>query len=196
VPTELSQSHRDGEILVVHPGSSSLKLAVVAPDGKVLPTETLDHVDGQVEERAITGVLERLPAVSAAGVRVVHGGTNFTAPTLVDEKVIEALAGLSDLAPLHNPPAVAALRALVATRPDLPLVVCFDTAFHATLSPAASTYAVPIHWRTGWESSPSASPSSSGSSPRLPHSGAWRCCSPTRCPERRVSRRSPRCLPW
>jgi len=135
---------------VVNPGSSSLKLAVVAPDGKVLATETLDHVDGQVEERAITEVLERLPTVVAAAVRVVHGGANFTAPTLVDEKVIEALAGLSDLAPLHNPPAVAALRALVATRPDLPVVVCFDTAFHATLSPAASTYAVPIHWRTGW----------------------------------------------
>jgi len=137
-------------VLVVNPGSSSLKLTVVDPDDRVLASETLGHVEGQVEERAIAEVLDRLPATSAAGVRVVHGGAVFQRPVRVDEKVIDALGAMADLAPLHNPPAVSAMRALRTARPDIPVVACFDTAFHAGIPPAAGTYAVPYHWLTDW----------------------------------------------
>lgn len=135
---------------MVNPGSSSLKLAVIDLDDRLLAAESLDHADGRIAVDAITEVLARLPDVSAAGVRVVHGGTRFVAPIMVDAGITEALAGLSDLAPLHKPPAVAALRALAVARSDLPVVACFDTAFHATLPPAASTFAVPTRWLTEW----------------------------------------------
>lgn len=137
-------------ILVVNPGSSSLKISVVADDDQVLASETLGHVDGRVEGRAIEAVLGRLPDAAAAGVRVVHGGARFDAPTLVDATMLDALASLSDLAPLHNPPALSALRCLSTARPGLPLVACFDTAFHAGLPPAAATYALPYRWLTDW----------------------------------------------
>lgn len=137
-------------ILVVNPGSSSLKLSVVGPDDRVLASETLGHVEGQVEERAITRVLDRFPEPFAAGVRVVHGGALFQRPVRVDGALIDALAGMADLAPLHNPPAVSAMRALRTARPDIPVVACFDTAFHAHLPPAAATYPVPYHWLTDW----------------------------------------------
>jgi acetate kinase len=64
--------------------------------------------------------------------------------------VVDDLEGLADLAPLHNPPAVAAMRPLDALRPGLPTVACFDTAFHATLPAAASTYAIPASWTERW----------------------------------------------
>jgi len=144
LPTELAG------ILIVNPGSSSLKLTVVDPDDRVLASETLGHVEGQVEEHAIAEVLDRLPATSAAGIRVVHGGAVFQRPVRVDEKVIDALGAMADLAPLHNPPAVSAMRALRTARPDMPVVACFDTAFHAGIPPAAATYAVPYHWLTDW----------------------------------------------
>jgi acetate kinase len=86
------------------------------------------------------GLLQQL---SAVGHRVVHGGARFTEPVIVDDAVEELLADLSDLAPLHNPPALAAIRAVRAEAPDLPQVAVFDTAFHATLPPHAYTYAVP-----------------------------------------------------
>jgi len=139
-----------GPVLVVNPGSSSLKLVVVGADDQVLVSETLGHRDGQVDVDAIDHLLDRLPEVAAAGVRVVHGGDRFRSPTVVDAAVLEALSEVSDLAPLHNPPALSALRSLASARPDLPLVACFDTAFHAGLPTAAATYALPYRWRTEW----------------------------------------------
>ncbi|HET9657516.1 MAG TPA: acetate kinase [Kineosporiaceae bacterium] len=85
------------------------------------------------------------PAV--VGHRVVHGGEAFTAPVLVDDVVLTALEGLSDLAPLQNPACVAAIRTAREVFPGVGHVAVFDTAFHATLPPWASTYAVPREWR-------------------------------------------------
>jgi acetate kinase len=82
----------------------------------------------------------------AAGVRVVHGGGRFRASVRVDERVVAELDQISDLAPLHNPPAVEALRRLLAIRPARPVVACFDTAFHAQMPDAAAVYAVPWRW--------------------------------------------------
>ena len=79
----------------------------------------------------------------AAGHRVVHGGTVFARPVRIDAAVLERLAALSPLAPLHQPHNLAAIRALIAVQPDLPQVACFDTAFHASAAPVAMRFALP-----------------------------------------------------
>lgn len=140
----------DGVILVVNPGSSSLKITAVDPKDEVLAAEVLGHLDGHLEQRSILEALDRLPETAAAGVRVVHGGAHFEKPVQVDAAVIRSLAEMTDFAPLHLPAAVAALRALAAARPDLPVVACFDTAFHTTIPPAAATYGLPYRWLVEW----------------------------------------------
>ncbi|GLQ56637.1 acetate/propionate family kinase [Devosia nitrariae] len=79
----------------------------------------------------------------AVGHRIVHGGTLFTAPTLLSAEAIDAVASLTPLAPLHQPPAVALIRAVQEVAPHLTQVGCFDTAFHHRLSPPVSRYAIP-----------------------------------------------------
>jgi len=83
----------------------------------------------------------------AAGHRVVHGGTQFTAPQRVTPEIVDALAALGPLAPHHQPHNVAAIRALAARRPDLPQVACFDTAFHATQPAETTTLPLPAALR-------------------------------------------------
>jgi acetate kinase len=79
----------------------------------------------------------------AAGHRVVHGGVRFTQPTLVTDEVIEELATLVPLAPLHQPHNLAPIRALARLRPELPQVACFDTAFHRSQPEEAQAFALP-----------------------------------------------------
>ena len=73
---------------------------------------------------------------------MVHGGRRFTAPVVVDDEVVAAIDGLAALAPLHNPANLAGIRAARALLPDVPQVAVFDTGFHASLPPAARTYAI------------------------------------------------------
>jgi len=94
----------------------------------------------------IQGVRVPLPLALVAH-RVVHGGERFTVPTLLEEPELAALAALSPLAPLHNPPALALIHWARARWPRVPQWACFDTAFHATLPPEARTYAIPPSWR-------------------------------------------------
>jgi acetate kinase len=77
----------------------------------------------------------------------VHGGARFREAVLVDDDVVAALGELTDLAPLHQPAALAGVAAVGRALPDVPAVACFDTAFHATLPAAAATYALPQEWR-------------------------------------------------
>jgi acetate kinase len=86
----------------------------------------------------------------AVGHRVVHGGDRFVEPTLIDDDVVAGIDALSPLAPLHNVPALAAIREARAALPDVPHVAVFDTAFHASIPEEASTYAVPRRWREDW----------------------------------------------
>ncbi len=79
----------------------------------------------------------------AVGHRVVHGGTLFSAPVLVDSTVLTHLEQLVPLAPLHQPHNLAAIRAVARIKPGLPQVACFDTAFHCTLPPVAQAFALP-----------------------------------------------------
>ena len=85
-------------------------------------------------------------ALAGAGHRVVHGGAHFTAPLRLDETILAELAALEPLAPHHQPHNVAAIRALMAQRPDLPQVACFDTAFHATQPAVARRLGLPAEY--------------------------------------------------
>jgi acetate kinase len=98
-------------------------------------------------ERALAGSLGHADAVAH---RVVHGGERYVRATVVDDGVRRGLEELADLAPLHQAKSLAALDAVSRCLPDVPAVACFDTAFHATLSPAAATYALPARWRERW----------------------------------------------
>lgn len=79
---------------------------------------------------------------TAVGHRVVHGGSRFIEPTLIDDGVEANIQDLARLAPLHNPGAVQGIRAARAAFPDLPHVAVFDTAFHQSMPPSAYTYAI------------------------------------------------------
>ncbi|HYX84520.1 MAG TPA: acetate/propionate family kinase [Gaiellales bacterium] len=95
--------------------------------------------------------LDHPPAgLAAVAHRVVHGGGRFQQPVVIDAEVETELAAVTELAPLHNTPALAAIRRARAALPDLPHVALFDSAFHATIPPEASTYALPAQVREDW----------------------------------------------
>lgn len=79
----------------------------------------------------------------AAGHRIVHGGRDFADPVPLTSPVIEALDALTPLAPLHQPRSLAPIHILAELKPDLLQVGCFDTAFHRTIAPPASRFALP-----------------------------------------------------
>ncbi len=83
----------------------------------------------------------------AVGHRVVHGGSRFTAPTLVDDDLVAAVGSLVPLAPLHNPGNLEGIAVARRIFRGVPQVAVFDTAFHHTLPPEAYTYAIPARWR-------------------------------------------------
>jgi len=110
---------------------------------------TNEHTSAPDHEAAILVVLDRLisgefPAPEAFGHRVVHGGDRFAGPAVIDGDVISHIEALGELAPLHNGPSLAAIRAsLRETSPPVPMVAVFDTAFHRTMPESASQYPVP-----------------------------------------------------
>lgn len=128
-------------VLVVNAGSSSLKLRLLGPDDDV--ERSADAAPGA----DLDELVRAWPVPNAVGHRVVHGGTRFTEPVLVDADVRAGLEELTALAPLHQPKSLQGLDAVSRLLPHVPAVACFDTAFHATLPPAAATYAVPERWR-------------------------------------------------
>jgi acetate kinase len=77
----------------------------------------------------------------------VHGGERFSQPTLIDDDVLAEMVRLIELAPLHNTPAIDAIKAARAALPNVPHVAVFDTAFHRTLPDAAKTYLLPARYR-------------------------------------------------
>jgi acetate kinase len=137
-------------VLVVNAGSSSLKLRVLG-DGDEIEAETdLPAPRGTADSAEIKAAIESFGPVDAVGHRIVHGGSLYSAPVLVTSEVRRRLETLTDLAPLHQPKSLAALDAVSEVLPSAPAVACFDTAFHATLSAAAATFALPAEWRTRW----------------------------------------------
>ena len=133
-------------VLVVNAGSSSLKLRLVEDD-VLLAADDLPPGGGS---DALGAAILAMGAAQAVGHRVVHGGTTFRGPAVVDASVVRRIEGLIQLAPLHQPACVAGLKAAMASLPGVPHVACFDTAFHADLPAAAATYALPAAWRDRW----------------------------------------------
>jgi acetate kinase len=164
-------------IVLVNTGSSSLKCSVMeSADRSVLAQvkadwagpvpryersgpgatrsrEQLSFRDcGEAVRHALDdlGVTAAPPGRPAAvGHRIVHGG-EFSAPVRITPAVRSRIAELAELAPLHNLPGLEALAAAEALLPDVPHVAVFDTAFHATLPPAARTYPLPYAWTESW----------------------------------------------
>ena len=152
-------------IFVVNAGSSSIKVALFDGAAQVL-SGMVGEIGGAARltvgegaaravsapdhEAALALLIEGfadqghpLPALRAAGHRVVHGGRDLTAPVRVTDAVLAQVEACVPLAPLHNPHNLSAIRALIRLAPDLPQVACFDTAFHATNPEVALRFALP-----------------------------------------------------
>ncbi|GAA4147361.1 acetate/propionate family kinase [Actinomadura keratinilytica] len=133
-------------ILTVNPGSSSLKLSLL--DGDAPPTRAeIAAGDGGRQAERLAAAVARMPRPDAVGLRFVHGGRDLVEPVVVDDRVTELLYRLVDLAPVHQPLSLYALGEIGRALPGVPVVGCFDTAFHAHLPEAAATYALPAEWR-------------------------------------------------
>ena len=90
--------------------------------------------------------IDTLDEIGAVGYRIVHGGEKFSESVLVDDQAIADIELCSELAPLHNPPAVKCIRAARELMPNVPHVCVFDTAFHQTMPPRAYMYALPYEF--------------------------------------------------
>ena len=137
-------------ILAVNAGTTSLKLSIVEDDDGLRWRQTLPALEGVKLRAALSAALAEAGGLDAVGHRVVSGGARFQAPVVLTPATRAVLAGLVDFAPLHNPPALAAISTLAELRPGVPEVACFDTAFHQTLPAPAATYALPAAWADRW----------------------------------------------
>jgi acetate kinase len=123
------------DVLVVNAGSTSLKLSLVDEDDVSTRLASLETAQRNV---------------AAVAHRIVHGGSRFVEPVVIDGEVEDELRALIELAPLHNRPALAALDEARRLLPNVPHIAVFDTAFHSTIPDEASTYPVPRRWREDW----------------------------------------------
>jgi acetate kinase len=132
--------------LVERIGEAGARLTHRAGDAEPLVVEdrVADHSEGfeRVFGAFETGG-EPIGELAGIGHRVVHGGDRLTAPTLIDDAAIAAIAGQVPLAPLHNPSNLLGIRIAMASFPQTPQVAVFDTAFHQTMPPRAWRYALP-----------------------------------------------------
>ncbi|MCL2465021.1 MAG: acetate kinase, partial [Micrococcales bacterium] len=159
-------------ILVLNCGSSSIKYQMIDVDNDAVAAKGLAERIGEASDGAIThsaggqdhtitlpladhtaalasivGLFREygpdIDSAVAVAHRVVHGGSKFRSPTLIDDAVVAAIDEMSPLAPLHNPPALQGIQATESVLPGVPQVAIFDTAFFATIPPEAYTYALP-----------------------------------------------------
>ncbi len=135
------------QVLVVNAGSSSLKLRLLSERDEVVGKADLPANAEGFDTAQMADVLQSWETPDVVGHRIVHGGVRFVEAVLIDDAIRAQFAELVDLAPLHQPKSLAGLDAITQHLPDVPAVGCFDTAFHATIPPAASIYPVPREWR-------------------------------------------------
>ena len=139
-------------VLVMNTGSSSVKYQLIElPSEAVIDKGQRDRVgvaggDFETHRDAVKDILDSLPgdlSPDVVGHRVVHGGTRFSSPEIVTDSLLEELEPLNALAPLHNPPGIAGIRAVADVLSETPQVAVFDTAFFAELPPVATDYTLP-----------------------------------------------------
>jgi acetate kinase len=153
-------------VLVINSGSSSLKYQLIEPDsGRSLAdgiVERIGEPSSSVADHAAAlrmafdqlseaGIDLKTCGLAAVGHRVVHGGATFYRPTLIDDAMIGELKQVSELAPLHNPPAVQGIEVARKMLPDVPHVAVFDTAFFHDLPAPAATYAIDRDLAHKWQ---------------------------------------------
>lgn len=141
----------EGEVAQIGQGQStfSLRWHGAWSDHENIAREVpvADHAAGlELALDAIEKATDGSAALRAIGHRVVHGGPAFTGPVIVDHAVVQSMARLEPLAPLHNPANTLGIELGLARFPALPQVAVFDTAFHHSLPEAAFRYAVPEAW--------------------------------------------------
>jgi len=132
-------------IVVVNAGSSSLKLSLIGDGDQALAETELGAPGEETTQAALDRFIASAGTVDAIGHRIVHGGAHLSEPRLIDEAVLGDLDVAADMAPLHDPCALALVRRLRTLA--VPQVACFDTAFHKGIDAAAATYAIPALWR-------------------------------------------------
>jgi acetate kinase len=153
-------------VLVINSGSSSLKFQLVEPASGISRASGIVERIGEAssavadheaalrrafDELADAGIELKTVGLTAVGHRVVHGGRQFHRPTLLDDAVVAELEGLSELAPLHNPPSVKGIEVARKLLPDVPHVAVFDTAFFYDLPQEAATYAIERGLAERWQ---------------------------------------------
>jgi acetate kinase len=119
---------------------------LISPSGErtVRSVAAADHGEAALRAIRLLDSSALLVGLEAVGHRVVHGGARYSGPVVLDAGVEEAIAELAELAPLHNGPALAAIRAArEVLGPGIPQVVCFDTAFHTRMPRVARLFALP-----------------------------------------------------
>ena len=164
------------KIMAVNAGSSSIKFQLLEmPAEEVIASGVMERIglangiftlkyDGKKEETNPVlpthaegvelllstllekGIVASLDEIAGVGHRVVQGGEYFKDSSLVDETVVEKIAELADLAPLHNPAHIIGIKAFQKALPNVPQVVVFDTVFHQTMPEEAYMYATPYEW--------------------------------------------------
>src|SRR5919204_967939 len=132
-------------ILAVNAGSSSVKLRLLDGD-RVVDASDLPPMDEAETPDRLEAFIREAREPDAIGHRVVHGGTDLRESVIVTDEVVGRLRASLNLAPLHNPPALAGIDAVRRLLPGIVNVACFDTAFHATIPGHAATYAIPRSW--------------------------------------------------
>jgi len=166
------------KIIAVNAGSSSLKFQLLEmPSEEVIASgvveriglkdsifsikhndkkvkDTLDikthkvAVDMLLSKLVELEIVSSLDDIEGIGHRIVHGGEKFTDSVIINQEVMNAIEGVIDLAPLHNPANLTGVKAFKEALPNIPAVAVFDTAFHQTMNPVAYMYAVPYEWYT------------------------------------------------
>lgn len=134
-------------VLVVNAGSSSLKVSLVGPEDAILAEHEFDAALGRFDDDRLRATVGAMDGFEAIGHRVVHGGSRYSHSVRISPEVVDYLATITDLAPLHLPAALAGIAVAGKAFPDIPAIACFDTAFHSRMPAAAYTYAIPEEWR-------------------------------------------------
>ncbi len=136
-------------ILCINVGSSTIKYSVFSsPDFQLLYTGTEQGTDTEVMFNDLAA--RNLPPPSAVGHRIVHGGPDYFDPVVLTPKIRKDLGGVLHFAPLHMPQELAAIDAISAKHPELPQVLCFDTAFHDRMPELAKRLPLPEdYWHRG-----------------------------------------------
>lgn len=105
-----------------------------------------EAVDILLTELVEKGIVKKLSDIKAVGHRIVHGGALYSHSVIITDRVVSELENIQDLAPLHNPAALAGIKAFLEEIPTATMVACFDTAFHQTLEEKDFLYPVPYEW--------------------------------------------------